>query len=184
VTLRKVPGALILGLLASLAAHAALYGSGHAMGGDYHAVLVQAGLAGALCLLAFFGALAWNGSKGIADGSVVATRLEARLPGIGALFASTLLWYVAAEAIEPHHSPTSTLAAGVALAAAAWLLSRLARAFVALVAGAVIAVRRTRFSPRTFFWARRPARRPLLRRAPLVRRRFARPPPIAVLTRA
>ena len=184
VTLRKVPGALTLGLLASLAGHAGLYGRGHAMGGDYHALLVEAALAGALCLLAFFGALAWNGSKGIADGSVVAARLLARLPGAGALFASTLLWYAVAEAIEPHHSPTSTLAAGVALAAASWLLSGLARAFVAIVADAVIVVRRTRFAPRTFFWQRCPARRPLLRRAPLVRRRYARPPPVAVLIRA
>ncbi|MGA8574509.1 MAG: hypothetical protein WB609_02335 [Candidatus Cybelea sp.] len=183
-TLRKVPGALVLGLLASLAAHAALFGREHAMGGDYHALLVEAALGGALCLLAFFGALAWNGSKGTADGSIVAARLQGRLPGAGALFASTLLWYVVAEAIEPHHSPAGTLAAGVALAAAAWLLSRLARAFVAIVAGAVIAVRRTHFSPRTFFWQLRPARRPLLRRASLVRRRYARPPPVAVLIRA
>ncbi len=46
VTLRKAPGALALGLLASLAAHAPLYGGGHAMGGTYHALILQAALAG------------------------------------------------------------------------------------------------------------------------------------------
>jgi hypothetical protein len=154
------------------------------MGGEYHTLLVQAALAGALSLLAFFGALAWGGSKHAADGSIIGARLRARLPGAGALFASALLWYAAAEAIEPHHSPASPLAAGFALVLAAWVLARLARACVHLIAGAVIAVRRAHFSPRTFSWQRRVARQPLVRRAPLTRRRFARPPPIAVLTGA
>jgi hypothetical protein len=184
VTLRKVPGCLTLGLLASLAAHAALYGRGHAMGGEYHTLLLEAALAGGLSLLAFFGALAWGGSKHAADGSIVGARLQARLPGTGALFASALLWYGAAEAIEPHHLAATPLAAGIALALAAWVLACLARAFVRVVAGTVIAARRAHFSPRTFFWQRRAARRPLIRRAPLTRRRFARPPPTAVLTRA
>lgn len=183
-TLRKVPGSLTLGLLASLAAHAALYGRGHAMGGEYHTLLLEAALAGALSLLAFFGALAWGGSKHAADGSIVGTRLQARLPSAVALFSSALLWYAAAEAIEPHHSPARPLAAALALALAAWVLARLARAFVQVVAGAVIAVRRAHFSPRTFSWRRRSAQPPLIRRAPLARRRFARPPPIAVLTGA
>lgn len=184
VTLRKVPGSLTLGLLASLAAHAALYGRGHAMGGDYHALLVQGALGGAISLLAFFGALVWSGSKHAADGSVVAARLQTRLPGPAAVFGTALVWFGAAEAIEPHHSPASPLVVTLVLVFAAWLLARLGRAFVALIAGAVICVRRIQFSPRTLSWQRRSARRPLTRRSPITRRRFARPPPVAVFARA
>ncbi len=183
-TLRKVPGSLVVGLLASLAAHAALYGGAHAMGGDYHALLVQIALGGALCLLAFFGALAWGGSKGTADGSVVAARLRARVPGFGALFASTLLWYAAAESLEPHHAAASAVGATFALAGIAWLVQRLAHALVAILAGAVIAAGRAPFSPRLTSWARRQRRHLIARRAPTARRRFARPPPVLALTRA
>ena len=59
VALRKVPGCLALGLSASLAAHAALYGGEHAIGGAYHALLVQIALAAALGFIALVGALAW-----------------------------------------------------------------------------------------------------------------------------
>jgi hypothetical protein len=184
VTLRKVPATLILGLLASLAGHTALFGQGHAMGGGYHAVLVQVALAGALCLLAAFGALAWSGSAGTADGSVVAARLRIRLPGAASLFAATLLWYGAAEALEPHHAPASSVTALLALAGIAWLVLRLANAIVAIVAGAAIAVRRTPFAPRATPWYRRPRTHLVARRAPFARRRFARPPPAFALIRA
>lgn len=183
-TLRKVPATLILGLLASLAAHTALFGQGHAMGGGYHAALAQAALTGALCLLAFFGALAWNGSAGTADGSVVAARLRARLPGAASLFAATLVWYGAAEALEPQHAPASMIVAMIALAGIACLVSRLANAIVTLVAGAVIAARGTPFAPRPIPRSRRPRLHLIPRRAPLARRRFARPPPVLALNRA
>jgi hypothetical protein len=152
------------------------------MGGGYHDLLVQAAIIGALSLLAFFGALAWSGSKGISDGSVVAARLRARIPGAGVLFGSTLVWYAAAEALEPHHAPVSPAAAMLALAAIAWLVSRLAGAIVAVIAGAVIAARRIAFSPRTAPWSRRPRIHLIPRRAPFARRRFARPPPVSALT--
>ncbi len=63
VTLRKVPGALALGLLASLAAHATLFGGEHAMGGGYHALLMQSALCGALSLHALFRRLGVDRSR-------------------------------------------------------------------------------------------------------------------------
>jgi hypothetical protein len=178
VTLRKVPGALALGLLASLTAHAALYGNGHAMGGLYHALILQAALVGALGLLLFFGALALSASR-TAQGSVLAARLRERLPSfIGVLLGATA-WYVAAEAIEPHHVDSSPIAAIAALALAAWLVRLVARGIAAALAHAVIAVFRASFSPRTPAWERRSRPRPIRRRPIWTRRRFARPPPIA-----
>jgi hypothetical protein len=180
VTLRKVPGALALGLLASLAAHAALFGGEHAMGGTYHALLVQAALGTAVSLLVFFGALAWTESANAAQGTVLAVRLRERLPGLASTAAATLLWYSAAETIEPHHAGASPLAAALILVAAAWLVLRLAGATVDVLSGAVIAILRLSFAPRTPWWRRRSAARPLARRPLLTRRRFARPPPVAV----
>ncbi|HYL27122.1 MAG TPA: hypothetical protein VEW74_04750 [Candidatus Nitrosotalea sp.] len=183
-TLRKVPGAIALGLLASLAAHAALYGDGHAMGGAYHALLLEAGIGGALSLLLFFGGLAWVESGLTADGSVLAVRLRERLPGLGAILAATCAWYAAGEGLEPHHGAASPLALAIVLAAAAWLVARLAHAVADAFARAAVATQSSSFVPRTPLWKRRERVRPLYRRVLLARRRFARPPPILVLTRA
>ena len=179
-TLRKVPGALALGLLASLAAHALLYGGEHAMGGAYHALLVQAALGGAVSLLGFFGALAWSESSGRADGTILAARLRERLPGLGTLLPATALWYTAAEAIEPHHAGASPLALLVVLVMAAWLVLRLARSLIGALAGAIIAIARAPFVARTPSWRRRSYLRPVFRRILWTHRRFARPPPIAL----
>lgn len=179
-TLGKVPGALALGLLAALAAHAALYGGGHVVGGAFHALLVQSALAAFAGLAFFFGAVAWSGSRGVADGSVLAARLRERLPNLGALLASGTLWYAAVEAAEPRHGGPVPVAALIGIAAAAWLVLRVARALTGLIAGAVFAILRISFSGRAPSWRRRPYVRPAQRRTPCVRRRFARPPPIAL----
>ncbi|MBV8531742.1 MAG: hypothetical protein JO104_10525 [Candidatus Eremiobacteraeota bacterium] len=179
-TLRKVPGALVLGLLASLAAHGVLYGAGHAIGGSYHALLVQAGLAGGLALLASLAALAWTGAKGIPTGTVMAARLRDRLPGRSELLGAAAVWFGTAEAIEPHHASAGVVAVAIALVLVSWLVHRLAGLAIDVLAGAVISIFRAAFSARTPSWSRRPRRRFYLRRTFWARRRFARPPPIAI----
>lgn len=177
--LRKVPGALALGLLASLVAHGALYGGRHSMGGDYHSVLIQLALAGVVSLACFYGFLAWDGARAAVNGSVLAARLAARLPGFGPLFASAAIWYAAAELVEGHHhAGMPWIAATLVLAAASWVLKRLSRFALVVLAGAIVAVFGSPFAPRTPAWSRftlftRPVR-PIL----WARRRFARPPPI------
>jgi hypothetical protein len=180
VTLGKVPGALALGLLAALAAHAALYGGGgHEVGGAFHALLLQGAVAAGAALAFFLGALAWNGSRDVADGSVLAARLRDRLPTLGALLSSSVLWYSAVEAAEPRHGGPAPLAALAGVALAVWVVLRIARALTDLIAGAVFAILRVSFTARTPSWHRRPYARPAQRRTACVRRRFARPPPIA-----
>jgi len=184
VTLRKVPGAIALGLLASLTAHAALYGSDHAMGGAYHGLLLEAGLGGALSFLLFFGGLAWAESGLTAVGSVLAARLRERVPSFTAILAAAGAWFALGEGIEPHHGLASPFALAMALAAAAWLVRRLAHAVADAFARAAVATHSSSFVPRTPLWTRRERIRPVYRRVLLARRRFARPPPILVLTRA
>jgi hypothetical protein len=184
VTLRKVPGAVVLGLLASLAAHAVVFGSEHAVGGSYHTLLVQAAVGGAVALIAFFGALAWSGSGLAADGSVLAARLRERLPGFGPIFTAAMAWFAAAEAVEPHHAGVMPVAIVAALAIAAALASRLAGAVADALAQAAIALSRSPFAPRAPVYRRRARTQPLYRRAGSTRRRFARPPPIGDWLRA
>jgi hypothetical protein len=177
VALRKVPGALALGLLTSLAAHAAIYGGDHAMGGSFHGPLVEAGLVGAFGLLVLFAALAWSESAWIADGSVVATRLRDRLPSFLSILLAGTSWFAIGEGIEPHHRLASPLALALALAVASWLLRRLARGVADLLARAAVTVSRIPFAGRAPLWNRRERARPLARREFATRRRFARPPP-------
>jgi hypothetical protein len=178
VTLRKVPGALALGLLASLAAHAALYGGDHAMGGAYHALLLEAALAGAVGLLVFFGGMAWAESGLTANGSVLAVRLRERLPTLWATTASAAGCYGLSEGLEPHHTSASSVATAIALIAGAWLVRSVVRAVVDVFASAAVATLQVSFAPRTPSWNRRERVRPIPRRTPLIWRRFARPPPI------
>lgn len=178
-TLREIPGALALGLLASLLAHTALYGGEHAMGGAYHELLVEIAGAGSFGFVALLAALAWTGSRAASDGSILAARLNSRLPGLGPLAASAATWFALGEHVEPSHSGTGLLFVGVFLIAAAWLLRTLARGVVRLLAGAVIAISRSPFTARGPVWVRSARRAPIARRSPSLRRRFARPPPIA-----
>lgn len=177
--LRKVPGGLALGLLASLGGHAALYGGEHAVGGPYHAWLVQIALVAAAAFVAMIGALAWIQSGSSTDGSILAARLRERLPGLGSVVAAAATWYVGVEAVEPHHAGVPAIALLAALAAASYAALRLAHAITDAFARVVIAIARTSFSPRTPAWRRRPRGRVIARRSFLTRRRFARPPPIA-----
>jgi len=181
VALRKFPGALALGLLASLTAHTALYGGGHAMGGSYHALLVQAALAGAIGLLILLFGLAWGAGRFAAEGSVLAARLSDRLPNFGPALAAATFWFAVAETIEPQHAGAPALAAILCLTLATWFVGALARAIAAALASLVIAVSRMLFAPRTPSWTRLSQPEPLAHRAPCARRRFARPPPIAIL---
>ncbi|MGB8907413.1 MAG: hypothetical protein WCC84_01555 [Candidatus Cybelea sp.] len=178
-TLRKVPGVLAWGLLASLAAHAALYRGEHAMGGPYHALLLQGAFAAGLSLIVFLGTLAWSASGATADGSVVASRLRDRLPNLGTVMASAGAWYALAEAAEPQHAAASPVFAFAVLALSACLVLRLAAAVARAIGAAVFAIRRTAFAPRMRLRFRLPQLRPLARRPLFTRRRFARPPPIA-----
>lgn len=181
VTLRKLPGGLMLGLFASLAAHAALYGGEHSVGGTYHALLIQIALTAALGFVGLLGALAWSQSGNATDGSVLAARLRERLPGVGTIIGAAAVWYAGIETIEPHHAGVPAIALLAALAAASYVALRLAHAITDAFARAAIAISRTSFSPRAPAWCRRPRGRPIVRRSFLTRRLFARPPPIKIV---
>lgn len=178
VTLRRIPGALGLGLVAALIGHAVVYGNGHAMGGDYHELLLKLALAGSLALLGALAALATAGARFVADGSILARRVAQVLPNFPALLAATAAWYSLGEAIEPQHAAASILLVALALALAAALLLVGARTLVDSLSAAVVAVVRLRFAGRRPTITLRRRRAPLAIPAPpSLRRRLVRPPP-------
>lgn len=176
-TLRKVPGALALGLLASLVAHAAAYGGDHAAGGNYHALLLEIAAAGAVGLISAGLFLGWSGARAALDGSVLAARLSARLPGFVPLLVATVLCYVTIERLEPHHADGSILVAAVCLLAAAWIVAAFCRWFCAAIAATLLLVAGVPFNERTLTWFVARTETPNRRRIVCAHRRFARPPP-------
>jgi hypothetical protein len=179
VTLREIPSALALGLLASLGAHAALYGGDHAMGGAAHGLLVELALTGVLGLGIAVAGFLWAGSRHAGDGSILGARLASRLPGWISTSLATGLWFGLGETLEPSHAGQPPMLAALTLLAAAWLLQAVARRAVRLLAEAIVAVSRNRFAVREPSWSRIASRAPIARRFLLRRRRFARPPPVA-----
>jgi hypothetical protein len=177
--LREFPGALALGLLASLGAHTALYGGSHEMGGAFHGELVTVALAALGGFLVAFGALAWTGSRHAADGSVLAARLTGRLPGLAPVLVATALCFIAGERLEPQHASAALWPLVAAIIASAALLLLVTRSAIKALAGAIIAIARPTYATRTPFWLRRAVPVFAIAPAPSLRRRFARPPPAA-----
>jgi hypothetical protein len=151
------------------------------MGGSYHALLLQVALAGTIGLLTVLAALAWSAAPHIPEGSVLAARLSDRLPSFGPTLAAATLWFALAETVEPQHAGAPFVGMILSLFLASWMIGVLARAIVAALASLVISVSRLIFTSRSPSWTRRAQPQPLARRAPCARRRFARPPPIAIL---
>ncbi len=177
----ELPGAIALGLLASLLAHTAAYGQSHAMGGGYHELLLAAAalaLGGSIVAAA---AVAWAGAGRLIEGSILAARLRHTLPGLPAIAGAAGLWFTLAEHIEPHHDTLSPLLLIVALVLASWLVRTLARAALLLLATMAVAIRALDdYAPHVVTWAARHIEAPHFESALRVARRFARPPPSAV----
>jgi len=148
------------------------------MGGSYNAVFVELAFAGGLGFLAALGAVAWTGSGAAADGSVLAARLRQLVPHWGALAVAAALWFGLGERIEARHADAGVIPALVAIALAVFFVVAVARWCVRLLAATAIAIARAAFARRTPRWVRRSAATPVVRRTPLLRRRFARPPPV------
>jgi hypothetical protein len=176
-SLRQLPGALGAGLLASLLAHAAAFGDGHAEGGPFHVIfLVLAGAA----LLGFGLAAARTAAAAAGyaqSGSVLAGRLAGLVPSKLPVVASAFGWFALGESLEAEHSPASLLVLLVAIVAVALALRIAALAALRALAAIVISCETQRFrarSPRGIAYAPAAVRLPA---SPRVRRRSGRAPP-------
>ncbi|HEY1882243.1 MAG TPA: hypothetical protein VGG51_04290 [Candidatus Cybelea sp.] len=181
--LQRLPAALALGVPASLIAHGLLFGADHELGGPFHGAIVSLALAVTSSFVAFFAALAWRGGRA-ADGSVLATRLQACLPGSGTIFVSAALFFSLCESLEAAHAARGIPVTLAVLALASWVIGKLACAVVRAIADAVIAIAQVESASRAPQFCVRDAQEPLPRRTPATRRHLARPPPTVALLRA
>lgn len=180
--IRRLPAATVLGLVAALVTHAVLFGGEHVWGGAYHSALLELTLAAVTSLTAATAAFLWSGAHCAADGTVLASRLRAMLPGWAAIAASGAGWFALGECLESAHAGVPLLAVAVMLALVAWMLRRFASValralaeFVFIIASAVAVSHR-----QNFVW--RPSTtslRGFAQDEKLWRRRFTRPPPVS-----
>ena len=144
--LRQLPCALVLGLLASLAAHVAAYGGAHVEGGAYHALLEDLALCGGA--IGLFGAMfgAFGGAGGCLQGSVLAARLAVWLPSARLIALTGLSWFVLIESVEPAHAAVSLLAIAALMLLASIALRVAAHTVLRAIAEFVFAVVRAPFA--------------------------------------
>lgn len=175
-SLRHLPGALILGLLASLAAHTAAFGSGHTEGGAYHALVTTLALAGAggALLAALTAAFGTGGT--CAQGSVLAARLSTWIPNAPLVAVSGTAWFALIESTEPSHAAASILAIAAGMLVAALAL-RTGAIFVArIISECALAIAKAVSEQLNIFIVRRYLA-PAVVTPHLARRIVTRPPP-------
>lgn len=179
-SLRQLPGALILGLLASLIAHAAGFGGSHTEAGAYHELLSILAFAGAGGSLAAAICAAFGNCGRCAQGSILASRLCAWIPGAGAVALAGGVWFSFIESLEPAHGTASFIIIALAMLIAALTLRLIAVLTARVLATCAIAIARVATAPRTVFFPRR-YETPAIVTPHLARRIVTRPPPRAGL---
>lgn len=179
--LRELPGALILGLLASLLAHTVSFGGEHAAGGPFHDALFSLAWAGGLGFALLLGLAAWLNAGHYAQGSILASRLTPFIPRAATVVAFAAPGFFAIESLESPHAGVALGAILAALAVASLALSLLARIFVRAIADIAFAVASHPFAARLPIYVRRASSAPRGRSTRFVYRRFARPPPQLVI---
>ncbi len=180
---RGLPGALALGLLASLVAHAAAFGDGHSQAGAYHNVFLGLAAFGLTALAAGVFACALR-SGCCRDGSVLAARLAGFIPGKRLLVLSSVGWFALGESLERAHAPAPLLLLAALIAAAVLVIRALAIVLLRAIAAIAIAILRVPFAPRLPVRAHRLRRPAPRRRAAILRRPVTRPPPTTVIVPA
>ncbi len=179
--LRGLPGALALGLLVSLLAHTASYGTSHTEGGAFHLAMVWLA---AVTVLGFAGravTLACSGVGHCLQGSILATRLSSLVPSRSLLAFVSLGWFALGESLEPAHADAPLAVVLAAVVAVVLLIRSITVGALRALARIAVAIAAAAFAPHILWWTLRTGTRPLPQRFRLGRRRFARPPPGSVL---
>lgn len=179
-SLRQLPGALILGLLASLIAHTAGFGSSHTEAGAYHELLSTLAFAGAGGLLVAAICAAFGHCGRCVQGSILASRLCSWIPGTGAVALAGGIWFSFIESLERGHGPASFISIALAMLVAALALRFIAVLTARALATCAIVIVRVAIAPRTVFSPRR-YETPAIVTPHLARRVVTRPPPRRVL---
>jgi hypothetical protein len=175
--IRRLPGALGIGLLASLLAHAVSFGESHVQGGAFHAVFSWLGYAAILGFVMAGTVSAFGGAARCQSGSLLASRLSELVPGRAALLLSAIGWFVLGESLEPAHAPAPLALILAAILLVALALQAAARLLLRAIALVAVAIHSHRFAARRPRWVALQSQSALLPTAPHLRRRACRAPP-------
>lgn len=177
VKLRGLPGALALGLLASVLGHMAGYGNEHTMGGAYHGMLLVLADVGVGSFLLAAAAVAVAGAGRATEGSILAARLADWVPDVPMLALATVGWFSITEAVEGTHPRGDTILVVLALVVAMFVVRGIVRAIITTISKLAITINCAEFAPRSYAPLRRFERPLSLQSSVHSRRLFARPPP-------
>lgn len=183
-TLRKLPGAAGLGLLAFVAAHAATFGGEHSVGGAYHGAILAAAIAAGVGFALAAIAVACAGRGMCADGSVLASRLSALLPSVWATIVFSAVWFALVEGGEGAHAVAALPFVIAVLLLACCAVHWCTRALLHFVGTIALVVAKLRFAARAHVWIIRAHETVRALSEPARMRRFARPPPGSMLASA
>lgn len=178
--LRRLLGALSLGLLAAFLAHAMVYGGSHVMGGGYGEVLRLLACFATLAALVAWLATGWASRGRLCDGTVIAARMQRLIPSAPVIAAAAIGWFAVAESIEGAHADAPILILTAALAVASVIVTKLAKIGLHAVASIVFGTRARPFVSRVPVWVPISPQPVFLAPAAHERRRFARPPPVGL----
>jgi hypothetical protein len=176
IVIRRFSGTVVIGLFAAMAAHAAVYGNGHVLGGAYAGAVQILSAIGAAFVVGLWFAVGWA-SKGISNGSIVKTRLGELLPSWPSITAAAVVWFSVVESLEHDghaDAPASVLIAAIVVFS--FLARALGRAFLQVLSDAVFGDRGLAPKSRMPGWTMTAAV-PVAPRASFGRARVARPPP-------
>ena len=177
--LRRLPGALTLGLLAAFASHALVYGNGHVMGGAYGDALRSLAAAAVTALAAFWTAIAWVSRGRVSNGSILASLMASVMPSVFSVIVAASGWFYLVESVESGHSaPPSALIVG-ALVIAGGAVTLLSRAVLRALAKIVFAMNSGGFRRRSPAWTHAADTSVSLEPVAHTWRLFSRPPPMA-----
>lgn len=176
VTLRKFLGALALGLPVAILAHLLSFGGGHTLGGSAHELVIDLSLAAACASMAALISGAILISAGRSQGTIVAQRLSAFLPGPGLIFALATAWFAAIETPEAGHRFSIALVV-LAILVASLTIRALVGCIVRFVSELAVFIRTNPFANRPNVLRLIFAAPQAAMLCPVVATRFSRPPP-------
>lgn len=176
--MRRLPGALALGLIAAFLAHTVVYGNDHVMGGSYGAALRTLASAAVLGFGAFWFAICLASRGRLCDGSVLSASIRRFFPSFMGVVAGSFGWFWLAESVEDGHVWAPTVCIVLALLVAVAVIRLVALATLRALAKIAFLYFSAAFENRAPSWIPF-VDRPIVR-VPIVRvlRLFSRPPPI------
>jgi hypothetical protein len=146
--IRRLAGAITLGLPAALLAHTIAFGNDHTMGGSYAQLLSVLGVTAVVALTILWLGLCASMRDRLVDGSVLRATAVRFFPSTAGLAIAAGGWFGLAESLEASHDSVSIAVVLAALFFAALIIRAFAMHTLCVLAKAIVATASQRFDIR------------------------------------